>query len=89
MLFRLITRRYEQGSIRIIPNTSGRDWTELRGVHEALAIAILDRRLHKSLVKPVDLTDSTYLFPARLRTIGTTVGASTTVPTSVSRASKS
>jgi DNA replication protein DnaC len=48
--FRLVSYRYGRGSICITTNKSIRDWPELLAGDEALAMAILDRLLHSSIV---------------------------------------
>jgi DNA replication protein DnaC len=48
--FRLVSYRYGRGSVCITTNKSIRDWPELLAGDEALAMAILDRLLHSSIV---------------------------------------
>ena len=47
LFFRLVTRRYEKGSIILTSNKSFTDWGEIFG-DQAIATAILDRLLHHS-----------------------------------------
>lgn len=48
--FRMVSYRYQRGSILITTNKSIRDWPELLAGDEILATAILDRLLHNSHV---------------------------------------
>jgi DNA replication protein DnaC len=48
--FRLVNYRYGRGSTCITTNKSIKDWPELLAGDEALAMAILDRLLHSSIV---------------------------------------
>ena len=50
LFFRLVSHRYERGSIMITTNKGIRDWPELLAGDEVLATAILDRLLHRSHV---------------------------------------
>ncbi len=50
LFFRLVSHRYERGSILITTNKGIRDWPELLAGDEVLATAILDRLLHRSHV---------------------------------------
>ena len=50
LFFRLVSHRYERGSILITTNKGIRDWPELLAGDEVLATAILDRLLHHSHV---------------------------------------
>jgi DNA replication protein DnaC len=45
LLFKLISARYERGSIRLTSNKSYGEWGQIFGEH-VLATAILDRLLH-------------------------------------------
>ena len=47
LFFRLVTRRYEKGSVILTSNNSFIDWGEVFG-DQAIATAILDRLLHHS-----------------------------------------
>lgn len=46
LFFRLISARYEKGSIILTSNKQVRDWPEIFAGDEVLATAILDRLLH-------------------------------------------
>jgi DNA replication protein DnaC len=50
LFFRLVSHRYERGSILITTNKGIKDWPELLAGDEILATAILDRLLHRSHV---------------------------------------
>jgi DNA replication protein DnaC len=50
LFFRMVSYRYNRGSILITTNKGIRDWPELLAGDEILATAILDRLLHKSHV---------------------------------------
>lgn len=50
LFFRLVSHRYERGSMLITTNKGIRDWPELFAGDEVLATAILDRLLHRSHV---------------------------------------
>ena len=50
LFFRLVSHRYERGSILITTNKGIRDWPEVLAGDEVLATAILDRLLHRSHV---------------------------------------
>jgi len=50
LFFRLVSHRYERGSILITTNKSIREWPDLLAGDEVLATAILDRLLHRSHV---------------------------------------
>jgi DNA replication protein DnaC len=50
LFFRLVSYRYRRGSTAITTNKSVKDWPGLLAGDEALAAAILDRLLHKSVV---------------------------------------
>ena len=50
LFFRMVSYRYQRGSILITTNKSIRDWPELLAGDEILATAILDRLLHNSHV---------------------------------------
>lgn len=53
LFFRLVSHRYERGSILITTNKGVRDWPEILAGDEVLATAILDRLLHRSHVLDV------------------------------------
>jgi DNA replication protein DnaC len=53
LFFRLVSHRYQRGSILITTNKGVRDWPELLAGDEVLATAILDRLLHRSHVLDV------------------------------------
>jgi DNA replication protein DnaC len=50
LFFRLVSHRYQRGSILITTNKGIRDWPEVLAGDEILATAILDRLLHNSHV---------------------------------------
>jgi DNA replication protein DnaC len=50
LFFRLVSYRYRRGSTAITTNKSVKDWASLLAGDEAMAAAILDRLLHKSVV---------------------------------------
>jgi DNA replication protein DnaC len=50
LFFRLVSYRYRRGSTAITTNKSVKEWPGLLAGDEALAAAILDRLLHKSVV---------------------------------------
>jgi DNA replication protein DnaC len=50
LFFRLVSHRYERGSILITTNKGIGDWPEILAGDEVLATAILDRLLHRSHV---------------------------------------
>ena len=50
LFFRLVSYRYRRGSTAITTNKSVKDWPGILAGDEALAAAILDRLLHKSVV---------------------------------------
>jgi DNA replication protein DnaC len=53
LFFRLVSYRYQRGSLLITSNKSVRDWPEMLAGDETLAGAILDRLLHASHVIPI------------------------------------
>ena len=53
LFFRVVSHRYQRGSILITTNKGIRDWPELLAGDEVLAAAILDRLLHRSHVLDV------------------------------------
>jgi len=50
LFFRLVSHRYQRGSILITTNKGVKDWPEVLAGDEVLATAILDRLLHNSHV---------------------------------------
>lgn len=50
LFFRLVSHRYERGSILITTNKGIKDWPDVLAGDEVLATAILDRLLHRSHV---------------------------------------
>jgi DNA replication protein DnaC len=54
LLFRVISHRYEKGSVVITSNKSIREWPEMLAGDEVLATAILDRLLHHCHVVAID-----------------------------------
>jgi DNA replication protein DnaC len=50
LLFRLVSYRYRRGSTAITTNKSVKDWPGILAGDEAMAAAVLDRLLHKSVV---------------------------------------
>jgi DNA replication protein DnaC len=53
LFFRLVSHRYQRGSILITTNKGIRDWPEVLAGDEVLTTAILDRLLHRSHVLDV------------------------------------
>jgi len=47
LLFRLVSARYEKGSILITTNKAIKDWPEVLAGDEVMATALLDRLLHR------------------------------------------
>ncbi len=47
LLFRLVSYRYQRGSILITTNKSVKDWAEVIAGDEAMTTALLDRLLHR------------------------------------------
>jgi DNA replication protein DnaC len=47
LLFRLVSYRYERGSILITTNKAVKDWPEVLAGDEVMATALLDRLLHR------------------------------------------
>jgi DNA replication protein DnaC len=58
LFFRLVSHRYERGSILITTNKGIKDWPEVLAGDEVLASAILDRLLHRSHV--IDIKGRSY-----------------------------
>jgi len=54
LLFRVISQRYERGSIIITSNKGIRDWPDIFAGDDVLATAILDRLLHHCHVVQID-----------------------------------
>jgi DNA replication protein DnaC len=50
LFFRLVSYRYRRGSTAITTNKGVKDWPGILAGDEAMAAAILDRLLHKSVV---------------------------------------
>ena len=50
LLFRMVSHRYQRGSLCLTSNKGIKDWPEMLAGDEALAMAILDRLLHASHV---------------------------------------
>ncbi len=50
LLFRLVSYRYERGSMILTTNKSVKDWPEILAGDEVMTTAILDRLLHRSHV---------------------------------------
>ena len=48
LFFRLLSHRYQRGSIVITTNKGIKDWSEILAGDEVLATAILDLLLHRS-----------------------------------------
>ena len=68
LFFRLVSHRYQKGSILITTNKGIKDWPEILAGDEVLATAILDRLLHNSHV--LDIKGRSY----RLRDLERAVG---------------
>lgn len=75
LFFRLISARYERGSIILTSNKHVRDWPEIFAGDEILTTAILDRLLHH--VSVVHIDGQSY----RLRELGALLKAPTPAPT--------
>jgi DNA replication protein DnaC len=58
LFFRLVSHRYQKGSILITTNKGIKDWPEVLAGDEVLATAILDRLLHNSHV--IDIKGRSY-----------------------------
>jgi DNA replication protein DnaC len=54
MVFQLVSRRYERGSIIVTSNKAFSDWGPVFGDDDVLATAILDRLLHHCDVVPIN-----------------------------------
>ena len=54
LFFRLVSARYEKGSIILTSNKHVRDWPEIFAGDEILTTAILDRLLHHVHILHVD-----------------------------------
>jgi DNA replication protein DnaC len=54
LFFRLVSARYEKGSIILTSNKHVRDWPEIFAGDEILTTAILDRLLHHVLIVHID-----------------------------------
>lgn len=54
LFFRLVSARYERGSIVLTSNKHGRDWPEIFAGDEILTTAILDRLLHHVHIIHID-----------------------------------
>jgi DNA replication protein DnaC len=54
LFFRLVSARYEKGSIALTSNKHVRDWPEIFAGDEVLATAILDRLLHHVHIIHID-----------------------------------
>jgi DNA replication protein DnaC len=68
LFFRLVSARYEKGSILLTSNKHVRDWPEVFAADEILTTAILDRLLHHVVVIHID--GRSY----RLRELGALLG---------------
>lgn len=53
LFFRLVSYRYERGSMLITTNKSVKDWTEILAGDEVMATAVLDRLLHRCHLIPI------------------------------------
>jgi DNA replication protein DnaC len=71
LFFRLVSHRYQRGSLLITTNKGIKDWPEILAGDEVLATAILDRLLHNSHV--LDIKGRSY----RLRDLERAVTATT------------
>ena len=54
LFFRLVSHRYQRGSILITTNKGIKDWPEILAGDEVLAKAILERLLHHSHVLDIE-----------------------------------
>lgn len=59
LLFQVVSRRYEKGSMLLTSNQSFRNWGRLLG-DAMLAVALLDRILHHSIVVTIDPMAESY-----------------------------
>ena len=50
LLFRLVSYRYQRGSMILTTNKSVKDWPEILASDEVMTTALLDRLLHRSHV---------------------------------------
>jgi DNA replication protein DnaC len=69
LFFRLVSHRYQRGSMCITSNRGIRDWPEMLAGDEVIASAILDRLLHSSHV--LNIRGRSY----RLRDLEESLGA--------------
>ena len=76
LFFRLVSARYEKGSIILTSNKHVRDWPEIFAGDEVLTTAILDRLLHHVHILHID--GRSY----RLREIGELLQAQSAGPSS-------
>lgn len=58
LLFQIVNKKYEQGSIIITSNLSFTKWKEVLNDNEALTAAILDRLIHHSYI--INITGESY-----------------------------
>ena len=78
MVFQLVSRRYERGSMIITSNKSFTEWGSVLG-DDVLATAILDRLLHHCDVLAIN--GPSYRLKDRMNLIaGTGTGTGTTAP---------
>jgi DNA replication protein DnaC len=68
LIFQLIARRYERGSIIITSNKSFGQWAEVFGGDGAVASAILDRLLHHATV--INIRGPSYRLKDRQKSLG-------------------
>jgi len=68
LFFRLVSHRYQKGSILITTNKGIKDWPEILAGDEILATAILDRLLHNSHV--LDIKGRSYRLKDLERAVG-------------------
>ena len=81
LFFRVVSTRYERGSMRLTSNKHVRDWPEIFAGDEILTTAILDRLLHHVAVVHIDGQSD------RLRELGALLSPTREVPRADNRAS--
>lgn len=71
LLFQLVSRRYEKGSMMLTSNQSFGTWGSLRG-DAMLAVALLDRILHHSILVNIDPNGESYRLREKAEWLKTT-----------------
>jgi DNA replication protein DnaC len=88
VLFQLVSRRYERGSILLTSNRAVSEWGEVFG-DPVVATAILDRLLHHSHVLTIRGESYRLLEKRRAGLLGTTGAPSAPSTSSIARAKRS